>query len=240
MSRGATVPVNSSSRSESVVLPWSTCAITEMARISDVGVGTVASLLMGVNRPAGGSARGSRDPPERLAKVAQLTPPPTFHAVSQDHVGHLVDLGDPDLGDAVVGGQRLGCLSSNQVRPMTIDLQADVQLSQRPKDWGGHDDRGKPDDRICDSLSDLRVLLPVSLAEATGVGFPLLPPLHDLDSLADILDPLHVDGQPEPVQQLRTQVALLRIHGPDQDEAGRMPDGNALPLNHVDAHSGGV
>src|SRR6266480_7361427 len=40
MSRGATVPVYSSRRSESVVLPWSTCAMTEMARVRWVGVDT--------------------------------------------------------------------------------------------------------------------------------------------------------------------------------------------------------
>src|ERR1700682_290571 len=40
MSRGATVPVYSSRRSESVVLPWSTCAITEIARVRWVGVDT--------------------------------------------------------------------------------------------------------------------------------------------------------------------------------------------------------
>src|SRR5438067_13802396 len=40
MSRGATVPVYSRRRSDSVVFPWSTCAITEIARVSLVGVDT--------------------------------------------------------------------------------------------------------------------------------------------------------------------------------------------------------
>src|SRR5438067_8966905 len=44
MSRGATVPVYSRRRSDSVVFPWSTCAITDMARVSLVGVDTRRSL----------------------------------------------------------------------------------------------------------------------------------------------------------------------------------------------------
>src|SRR5207248_822960 len=44
MSRGATVPVYSSRRSDRVVFPWSTCAITEIARVSFVGVDIRPSL----------------------------------------------------------------------------------------------------------------------------------------------------------------------------------------------------
>src|SRR5207244_11686624 len=40
MSRGATVPVYSSRRSERVVLPWSMYATTEIARVRWVGVDT--------------------------------------------------------------------------------------------------------------------------------------------------------------------------------------------------------
>src|SRR5216110_2490622 len=56
MSRGATVPVYSRRRSDSVVFPWSTCAITEIARVSLVGVDTRRSLS-GIKK---GPARMSR------------------------------------------------------------------------------------------------------------------------------------------------------------------------------------
>src|SRR5438270_278874 len=49
---GATVPVYSSSRSERVVFPWSTCAITEMARISRVGVDTRGVYRSQKKKPA--------------------------------------------------------------------------------------------------------------------------------------------------------------------------------------------
>src|SRR2546421_7512288 len=62
MSRGATVPVNSSKRSESVVLPWSTWAMTEMARIDRVGVGTTRVYGRGLTLSAlqGASRAGVR------------------------------------------------------------------------------------------------------------------------------------------------------------------------------------
>src|SRR5438105_15319157 len=52
MSRGATVPVYSSKRSDSVVLPWSTCAMTEIARVRCVGVDTKGVYRAQMKRPA--------------------------------------------------------------------------------------------------------------------------------------------------------------------------------------------
>ena len=43
--------------------------------------------------------------------------------------------------------------------------------------------------------------------------------LGDEDALIGVSDPFHVDAQPEPVEQLRPKLALLRVHGADQDEA---------------------
>jgi hypothetical protein len=55
---------------------------------------------------------------------------------------------------------------------------------------------------------------------------------------ADHLRPLrwvargpHLDGQPEPVEQLRPQLALLGVHRADQQEAGGVPDRDALALD---------
>ncbi len=50
----------------------------------------------------------------------------------------------------------------------------------------------------------------------------------------------HPDRQPETVQQLRPQVPLLRVHGPDQQEAAGVDVGDALPLHPVDAAGGHV
>ena len=51
---------------------------------------------------------------------------------------------------------------------------------------------------------------------------------------------MHIDRQPEPVQQLRTQFALFGIHGADQHEAGLVAVRYAVTLDMHPAHRRGV
>ena len=53
-------------------------------------------------------------------------------------------------------------------------------------------------------------------------------------------DALHVDGEAEPVQQLRAQFALFGVHGADQHEAGLVAVRNAVALDVHPAHRRGV
>ncbi len=50
----------------------------------------------------------------------------------------------------------------------------------------------------------------------------------------------HGHAQPEPVQQLRAQLALLRVHRPDEQEPAGVPQRDALPLDHRGAGGGRV
>ncbi|HVK26018.1 MAG TPA: hypothetical protein VM677_32065, partial [Actinokineospora sp.] len=54
--------------------------------------------------------------------------------------------------------------------------------------------------------------------EATRVVVEREPPPHDLRPRRDLPRRSHLDGEPEPVQQLRPQLALFRVHGADQQE----------------------
>src|SRR5207237_2433389 len=60
---------------------------------------------------------------------------------------------------------------------------------------------------------------------------------NTIDSSADAFD---TDTQTESIEQLRPQLALLGIHGPDEDEARGMAERNAFALDDVDAHRGCV
>ena len=51
---------------------------------------------------------------------------------------------------------------------------------------------------------------------------------------------MHVDGEPEPVEQLRPQLALFGVHGADQHEAGLVAVRDAVALDVRAAHRGGV
>ena len=50
----------------------------------------------------------------------------------------------------------------------------------------------------------------------------------------------NLGGEGKAVEQLRAQVAFFGVHGADQDEARRVGKGDALALDHVDAHGSRV
>src|SRR5437879_4252338 len=179
---------------------------------------------------------GPRGAGKVLADGPELPPPRGLHTVRQDHLGHLIDLGDPDFGNATVGGQRLGSLAPDQVGPVSVYLKADIELGERAQDPGRHDHMRKPDDRFGNPSPDLGILLGEALAEFRRMGFPFLSPLDDLDALPDVLDAFDIDREAESIQKLRAEIAFFRVHGADQDEARRMPDRNPFAFNDVHAH----
>ena len=69
---------------------------------------------------------------------------------------------------------------------------------------------------------------------ATGLAF------DDAHALVDVVQPGDVDAEPEAVEQLRPELALLGIHRPDEDEARGMGERDALALDDVPPHRGGV
>src|SRR5439155_23839710 len=61
--------------------------------------------------------------------------------------------------------------------------------------------------------------------------------LGDQDAFVGVADALDVHAEPEAVEQLRPQLTLFRVHGPDEDEAGGVAVRNTFPLDDVDAYS---
>ena len=62
----------------------------------------------------------------------------------------------------------------------------------------------------------------------------------DVGPHVDVARRPHVDGEPEPVQQLRTQLALFGVHRADQDEPGLVAVRDAVAFDVHPAHRGGV
>ncbi len=79
-----------------------------------------------------------------------------------------------------------------------------------------------------------------ALGEPHRVAVIGVPPAHHLDPVGDLARRAHLDRQPEAVEQLRPQLALLRIARPDQHEARRMAHAQALALHDVLARGGDV
>ena len=61
-------------------------------------------------------------------------------------------------------------------------------------------------------------------------------PFDDLSTLVYILFPRYIHHKAKAVDELRTQVTLLRVHGADQHKARRVRIGDSLSLDGVDAH----
>ena len=76
--------------------------------------------------------------------------------------------------------------------------------------------------------------------EAARVVVEREPPPHDLGPRCDVARRPHLDREPEPVQQLRPQLALLRVHRADQQEPGRVRHRHAVAFDVRPTHGGGV
>ncbi len=76
--------------------------------------------------------------------------------------------------------------------------------------------------------------------EGRRVGVEGHPSAYHLDAGGRVTWRGDLDGQTEPVEQLRTQLALLGVHRPDEHEAGGVLDRDAVALDGRPAHRGGV
>ena len=76
--------------------------------------------------------------------------------------------------------------------------------------------------------------------ETRRVGFEGEPAAYHLGPFGPILTGRDLYRQPEPVQQLRAELAFLRVHGADQQETRGVPDRDALALHVVHAQRGRV
>ena len=61
-------------------------------------------------------------------------------------------------------------------------------------------------------------------------------PFQDLHPLGGIEYAAYLHAEGEAVQELRTQVAFLGVHGAHEDEAGRVGEADPLPLDDVHPH----
>ena len=82
--------------------------------------------------------------------------------------------------------------------------------------------------------------LGVAFGEHVRVGLVGHPLPDDLHTHVDVARRVHVDGEAEPVQQLRSQFALLRVHRADEHEPGFVRMRDAVAFHMHPSHRGGV
>ena len=141
---------------------------------------------------------------------------------------------------AVEGGQCAGGLRAHDVGAHAVDAQARADPGdEQQRALVEHDPR-QPLARGGDALGERRLVGGEARAHRVRVGVEGQPPAHDLDALRRIGARGDVDGEPEAVEQLRAQLALLRVHRADEQEARRVRDADRLALDVGAAHRGGV
>ena len=91
-----------------------------------------------------------------------------------------------------------------------------------------------------DPAGQIRVVVGVPGGEPLGVGLERPCGADHLHAHVDVAGRAHVDRQPEPVEQLRTQFALFGIHRADEHEPGVVAVRDAVALDVHPAHRRGV
>ncbi len=149
------------------------------------------------------------------------------------HPAHVVGSG---LLPPLPAGESGGGPGHHQVGPQPLGAELGAQGADRGEQVVG-DLGGTGAGQL---LGQGALLARPPLGEAGGVGVEGEAPAHRLGSLGGVGAGGHVDGQPEAVEQLGAQLALLGVHGADEDEAGRVLVGDALALHPVDPGGGHV
>ena len=152
----------------------------------------------------------------------------------------LADILRADLIAVMPGGQRDRRPSHDQVRAQPVYLERAADSADLLQDGIGQPHHRQPLTRRDYSPSDPFGIKVPAGGEGDRVRFVSQPAPDHLGALRRIPGRGHLDGQPEPVEQLGPELAFLRVHGAHQQEPGRVPHGQPFPLDVVHAEGGGV
>jgi hypothetical protein len=132
------------------------------------------------------------------------------------------------------------CPRDHQVRPHPVDVEGGADRRDPAQLGVGQRDRAHPGLRSGDPLRGLALLGRPSRREPGRVVLERQAPAHHLDPGLHVAGRAHLDGQPEPVEQLRAQLALLRVHRADQQEPRRVRHRHPVALDVRAPHRGRV
>ena len=156
-------------------------------------------------------------------------------------------MGEDEAGDGpdVVGGGRRpaappgvggGRPGQHDVGPQALGPGADAGRARRLQQVvveGGRDGVVQP-------RHQLELPLRPEGCERVRVGVERHPAAHHLGPGGRVDGAADVDGEPEAVEQLGPEVALLGVHRPDEEEPGGVGVRHAVALDPVDAGGSGV
>ncbi|CAB4913859.1 unannotated protein [freshwater metagenome] len=133
-----------------------------------------------------------------------------------------------------------GAAGGDEVGPHAVDAEAGAGAGDQPQHPVPQDDAGQARRGGGDPGGGRLLLVAVPGREARGIGLEGQAPADDLGADAGVRGARDGDRQPEAVEELRPQIALLRVHRADEDEPRVVADGDAVALHDGLALRGGV
>ena len=158
----------------------------------------------------------------------------------QAEAGHSDDVVHRDLVPPLEGHQRRSGPVADDITANTVDIDHATELTDLQSDVTRGVHLGQELPGLGELLPEL-VLLGAHGLDELGrvllVGDPIegqLGPLVHVEQRAD------VDAESKAIEELRSELSLGRVPGPDHDELGRVHDGHTLALDRVLSSGGGV
>ena len=161
-------------------------------------------------------------------------------AVGEGELGSEKDVTILDGGATLESGVGAGGFEDHEVSPMPINPQAAGEGGDGRQVAVGVGDEVDELAGAGDLFGELAVMgRPLDL-ERLGIGLEFHIALKDGDAIGHVADAADVDAEREAVEQLRPEIAFLRVHGADEDKAGRVGERDAFPFDDIDTHGGRV
>ena len=161
-------------------------------------------------------------------------------AVGESERGGAADVLLGDLAGAVEGGEGAGGARADDVAAHPVDPELRAGGGDPQQLALGQPDGRQPRARVGDALCQRALLVRPARAERRRVLLVGEPAADDLGADRRVGGRADVDAKGEAVQELRAQIALLDVHGPDEDEAGVVLGRDRLALDARDRGRGGV
>ncbi len=158
----------------------------------------------------------------------------TAATVRERQPRRLADVVHGHLAAAVPGRQRDRRARRHQVGAHAVHPEPAAHGADLPQRGVGQHDVRQPGARGGHIGRDPAGISGEAGRETGRVRLIGEPAADHLGALVRIAAGRYLDGQPEPVEQLRPQLAFLRIHRADEQEARGVPDRDPLPLDIAD------
>ena len=174
---------------------------------------------------------GTLDPDRRAGLVQRVAPQPVAQGRGRDPA--QVRVARPSASPSRLASARAARIRVSSPRRPSVP-SADAEPGRPLQRRVGDLDRGQPLARGLDLPAQPRRPPCAHCAdEGRRIALERVAPAHHLDPGRQVLRRPDLDREAEPVEELRPQLALLRVAAADQDEAGRVADAQALALDQV-------